>query len=112
MRHRPNGRHRRSGKRRVWTAEVLDIDGRGRTSAWPILEDSFSGSQEGKLALQRVTAPQGSGELQEEVFFYVRWLSKSTKKSATLFTLFSMTCTPPPQPYDKQLCNHFARCVY
>ena len=46
------------------------------------------------------------------LFFYVRWLSKSTKKSATLFTLFSTTCTPPPQPYDKELCNRFARCVY
>src|SRR6266550_7534907 len=43
--HRPRHRHRRSGIRRVWTAEVLvpDLDGRALASAWPILEESIWG---------------------------------------------------------------------
>ena len=46
-----------------------------------------------------------------EASFYVRWLLKSTKKSATLFALFSTTCTSPPQPYDKKLCSRSALCI-
>src|SRR3979490_1855024 len=60
MRHRLKHRHRQSGIGRVWTAEVLDVDRLGWTSAWPILEDSFWGSQEGTL----------SGEIH---MFYEEW---------------------------------------
>jgi hypothetical protein len=33
------------------------------------------------------------------------------RKFAILFSLFSTTCTLPPQPYDKKRCNRFACCV-
>jgi len=51
------------------------------------------------------------GELHGTLSLYARWLLKSTKTSATLFTLFSTTCTSPPQPYDQKLCSRFARCL-
>src|SRR5882762_8055187 len=49
--HQPRHRHRRSGMRRVWAAEVLEVAGRGRISPWSILEDSFWGSC-GRPAIQ------------------------------------------------------------
>src|SRR4029077_13056210 len=51
--HRQRHRHRRSGIGRVWTAEVLDVDGRGRISPWSILEDSFWGSS-GRRAIKKM----------------------------------------------------------
>jgi len=48
---RPKHRHRRSGIRRVCTAQVSEVVGQGGTLRWPIREDSFWDS-EGRYAIR------------------------------------------------------------